>query len=570
MKHPMQRMATVILAGWLGAAGTGRAQQPAEPEGRDVDQFPITYEPNRPLTQIIPDPDSIDWRNIRSRPGYRYRGMLPLHRRFYDYVRAKCANGEALTPGEQDAIQLLQSVRRWPEAPVPSERVLKLLRYLRDLKTDQLNLAQSLMVARAIHAGVYPHDPPRNPGADRLARYVQNGPFESRNPFEWAFGRVEPWLDWTYGSWGYDMTTPPGSTTAFPAEPFNGMQINCTVAGAALGEPKDEPGFTTSRSYKGTLTGSALSLSGSVSMSSGYGAHVLIRVWCGSEEQRATNYLATPPNNQANTWPVNLSVPRAENVRTGGFLVQMDGSYSMGGGHRGLIMRGTFGPTPEELAAEQAAADAAWRREVDATLADLGFEKTRAGADLEAMRAALAGGDAAWADYVNRLQNTLGYRDLAAGKDFIELRTAMSGDDHSWAAYVRGHSKIAPVTVAGASAMAAAIAATGTGAAGCAWTFGNPAAVTVATPAKEAAAGAMSASFTGLPAEVRKDAWIGVFREGADHRSYTSYTFIPSLEKDTYAFDRPREPGRYEVRLFLDDSNTELATSEGFDVGAAN
>ncbi|OPY27477.1 MAG: hypothetical protein A4E28_02009 [Methanocella sp. PtaU1.Bin125] len=48
----------------------------------------------------------------------------------------------------------------------------------------------------------------------------------------------------------------------FPAEPFNSMQIEYTVTGVSVGEPKDTSGYTTAREYKGSTTSHNIHVTG--------------------------------------------------------------------------------------------------------------------------------------------------------------------------------------------------------------------------------------------------------------------------------------------------------------------
>jgi hypothetical protein len=58
------------------------------------------------------------------------------------------------------------------------------------------------------------------------------------------------------------------NSAIFPGgDPFNGMSISYTVSGAILSAPTDSYNFTTSRSYKGRISGSTLSISGTVTNS---------------------------------------------------------------------------------------------------------------------------------------------------------------------------------------------------------------------------------------------------------------------------------------------------------------
>lgn len=153
---------------------------------------------------IIPDPDTVDW-TANNRPGYRYRGMEPTHQNFYDYICAKRERGEALSQAENAMIRQLQSLRRWPEAPVPNAFWKAFLRYQRKQAPRELNVAQSLMLAAATSRGLVPTDAPPTPQTSQILTYLNSRPFRARNWFERSFGRVEPWMDHSVAAAGVDM-----------------------------------------------------------------------------------------------------------------------------------------------------------------------------------------------------------------------------------------------------------------------------------------------------------------------------------------------------------------------------
>ena len=63
-------------------------------------------------------------------------------------------------------------------------------------------------------------------------------------------------------------------------------------------------------------------------------------------------------------------------------------------------------------------------------------------------------------------------------------------------------------------------------------------------------------------------AWVGLFRVGTDDREYLDWLYTQGAEADRVALDAPREPGRYEARIFSDDGYERLATSSAFEVTA--
>ncbi|MFC2158422.1 hypothetical protein ACFLT9_11345, partial [Acidobacteriota bacterium] len=127
----------------------------------------------------------------------------------------------------------------------------------------------------------------------------------------------------------------------FPDQSFNGMQITYSISGATVTETKDKSGFTTARTLNGELGAGALVVSGSAVIASGYGATVTVRVWVGAKKQEFTKELKRTSSDGSPSTPFNLSVP-IQPGSEGGFTIQMDGHYSMGGGHRGLVVSGAF------------------------------------------------------------------------------------------------------------------------------------------------------------------------------------------------------------------------------------
>lgn len=391
----------------------------------------------RPWTMFIPDPDRFDWtaRN-GSRPGYRYRGMLAMQQRFYDYIQQRRRNNLPLSAAEQATIRWLISSRRWPEAPQPNAFWAAFMRYLREQPTLDLNIAQTLMLDQLRTRGLVPVDTPSNPDFDRVRDYLNSGPFRPRNWFERTFGRMEPWMDNLYAGWGYDMSAgaaPSGSS--FPAgDPFNGLKITYNVSGATLSAPEDSGSFTISRNYGGVLGSGALTISGTVRVG-GFGADVTLSVWAGDKKEDKKFYVENT-GSSGNPQTFSLSVPISADARTGGFAIRLDGRYSMGGGHRGCYVTGAFGPSKAQVEADRAAADAKWRKEVEDTLARLGYENTPEGKELAEMRRALAGGDAAWDAFVNARLDQMSGDTSPQVVAFKELEDAMAAGGAEWDKYV--------------------------------------------------------------------------------------------------------------------------------------
>jgi hypothetical protein len=154
--------------------------------------------------EIIPDPDTVDWK-ANNRPGYRYRGMEPIHQSFYDYISAQRKLGKDLSLAENAMIRHLQSLRRWPEAPVPNAFWKAFLRYQRKQASRELNVAQSLMLATATSLGLVPTDTPPTPQTSRVLTYLNSRPFRARNWLELYLGRVESWMGHYVAVAGVDM-----------------------------------------------------------------------------------------------------------------------------------------------------------------------------------------------------------------------------------------------------------------------------------------------------------------------------------------------------------------------------
>lgn len=409
---------------------------PASAQQQEAEQIPgLTPIPGRPWTRIVPDPDVYQWKPVQSRPGYRYRGMLPMQQRFYDYIQAKRRAGQDLTWAERAMIRWLQSVRRWPEAPAPNELSRAFMRYLRGLDREELNFAESLMYSQIVARGYLPYDPQPNETQRRLIEYLSSGPFQPRNWFERTFGRVEPWLEQYVVSHGYSVEVPSSAGPTFPAEPFNGMQISYSVSGALLGTPEDRPGFHTKRVFKGILPAGQLTVSGVARMGRGFGADLTVTVWAGAKREEFKAYIKSGfPG--FNSQSFSLTVPVPKGTDAGGFTIQMDGHYSMGGGWRGLSVEGYL---ERDAAEKRAELDAAWRQKVEETLAKLGYEDTPEGKALKEMRAALEGGDAAWKDYVDKQLAALGYEDTPDGQECKKLAEAMEAGGDTWEGYVAEH-----------------------------------------------------------------------------------------------------------------------------------
>lgn len=391
--------------------------------------------PGHPWTYIIPDPDKFDW-SSNNRPGYHFAGMSPNQKKFYEYIQAKKAAGVQTTATDEMMIRRMTALRAWPEGPKPNEFWKSFMRYMRERKDDELNISQRIMMGQLLSRGISGYDNPGDEGTRKLAEYLKSGPFEARNWFERTFGRVEPWLKYEYQSLGYAPVGGGGGGNVFPPDGhFNGLRITYNVSGASLGPPKDAGGFTNTRTMEGTFkTGGTLTVSGTVQVG-GFGADIRVYVFAGSQNKTYETYIENKQG--ANTGNYSVSVPIPKDATTAGFSVREDGRYSMGGGHRGLIVSASLTLDPTEKAAKAAAADAEWRAHVEETLKMLGYQQTQAGQEVEAMRKALAGGDAAWKKYVDDQQKKLGYDNSPEGQQFANLSKAVDQGGEAFNAYVR-------------------------------------------------------------------------------------------------------------------------------------
>ncbi|MDZ7801093.1 MAG: LCCL domain-containing protein [Trueperaceae bacterium] len=82
-----------------------------------------------------------------------------------------------------------------------------------------------------------------------------------------------------------------------------------------------------------------------------------------------------------------------------------------------------------------------------------------------------------------------------------------------------------------------------------------------------APAAPITARFGGTPG-FAKD-WVGLYRSGASDREHLDWQYTEGRATGELVFDAPREPGRYEFRLFENDGYTRLAASGAFEVRAA-
>lgn len=125
---------------------------------------------------------------------------------------------------------------------------------------------------------------------------------------------------------------------------FNGLVITYTVSGAELATPQDTGGFTTTRTYEGSLSGGRLEVSGTVQASAGWAAWVSVTVSAGensdsfaAESPSAPHGLFEAPWSQ----PFTVAVDVPNGASSGSFSIDLSAEYNAGG--RGLAVSGTFG-----------------------------------------------------------------------------------------------------------------------------------------------------------------------------------------------------------------------------------
>lgn len=128
------------------------------------------------------------------------------------------------------------------------------------------------------------------------------------------------------------------STGIFPGEPFNGMQVNYAITGATVTKYTDVPGFTWTRSLVITdiQKGGVLGISGSL-QAGGYGCTVTVTVSAGGKPGSGTYEVkpGTPMSFQQQ-----VSIPK--DAKSASIVINMNGHYSMGGGSRGVVVRGDW------------------------------------------------------------------------------------------------------------------------------------------------------------------------------------------------------------------------------------
>ncbi len=89
----------------------------------------------------------------------------------------------------------------------------------------------------------------------------------------------------------------------------------------------------------------------------------------------------------------------------------------------------------------------------------------------------------------------------------------------------------------------------------------NPSDFTLsAAPSTVSPGGALSVSFTAPAGRNARD-WIGLYRIGADNRSYLWWRYTAGAESGTFNLAAPTESGQYEFRYLLEDGYSSIKTS---------
>jgi hypothetical protein len=245
-------------------------------------------------------------------------------------------------------------------------------------------------------------------------------------------------MDYYMAGKGVDMTVGGGpGGGVFPATgDFNGLVLNYNFGGVNLSAPQDSEGFVCKRAYTGTVGPGTVTISGSGSISKGWGATLEIYARIGSERIEE-EFEITSPGSKAFSYTINVPADADLTFPPPAMWIELTGLYSTAGAGssrvtRGLLVSAQLEPTTEAAQAAQDRADAEWRAEVERTLRELGYEETPAGRDLREMREALAGGDAAWQAYVDRRQRELGYQEGEPEATIDEINAALQTGGPTW------------------------------------------------------------------------------------------------------------------------------------------
>ena len=196
MKYPV-RMSLLVVAIALLSVYAFSQERP-----RIVGQT----SPGNPWTTIIPDPDKFDWSaEGGQRTGYDFRGMLPRHQAFYDYIQEKRKNDLPLTWAEQAMVRHLIIIRRWPNPPAPNPFWSACMRYLRAQPNSDLSVAEMILLDQLSARGLTTKAPPEEPNLTRVRDYLNSSAFEIENWVERTARQRETWIENLNSGWGYDM-----------------------------------------------------------------------------------------------------------------------------------------------------------------------------------------------------------------------------------------------------------------------------------------------------------------------------------------------------------------------------
>ncbi|HEX7331070.1 MAG TPA: hypothetical protein VF290_06200 [Pyrinomonadaceae bacterium] len=162
--------------------------------------------PGNPWTTIIPDPERFDWSaEGGKRTGYDFRGMLPRHQAFYDYIQQKRKNDLPLTWAEEALVRHLIIIRRWPDPPAPNPFWSACMRYLRAQRNSDLSVAEMILLDQLFARGLTTKELPEEPNLTRVRDYLNTSAFEIENWFERTSPQRETWIENLNSGWGYDM-----------------------------------------------------------------------------------------------------------------------------------------------------------------------------------------------------------------------------------------------------------------------------------------------------------------------------------------------------------------------------
>lgn len=395
------------------------------------------YLPGRPWTAIVPDPDSFDW-SATDRPGYRFRGMEPMQQRFYDYLLAKRAAGQAPSSVDQMMVRRLIAARRWPEPPRPNEFWAAYMRWLREQTSDELNTAQNLLLTELMRRGLVAHDQAPSETIRRLLDLLQSQPVERQNWFERNILSVEQVMDYTLASQGVPMAPPAGAV--YSEGPFRGLSLEYRLSGLGLagpGEAVDRPdGAARARRLRGTFAPPCTVVISGRATVEGQAATLRVSIGgvditLGRHQQEA---MIWPEQGGRADFQVTTELPA--HCDQAHFTIVLDRGHGPEGWGGELRVEGSLSPAaPGDPA--PAADDEPWRRTVAETVARLGDTGTPLGRELAAMREALRGGDADWRRYVDEQQRKLSQGPEPTAEPLRQLWQAAEQGGPAWDDHLR-------------------------------------------------------------------------------------------------------------------------------------